>query len=321
MDSAAWGDEIGFDGPGVDLRCGGLDWHGRKNKGAAGVVYFALERADLVSRRLQAHGERMGLDNLPIAVVGSTIDLMQVSTVQTVIATIRTAEADFGCGVGLVIFDTFAKLIAAGGGDEDKARDQGKVFSNIQRVKEIVNAHVAIVGHTGKDESRGARGSNAILGDADFMVSISGETIKTASVIKANDAPEGLLFSFKSENHSFGTDEDGDPITVNIVSDDIVEASAGLRAGARWPKGLRLVHDAIVAALVDHGTEHRVAGDGPSVRAVHVTAAREVHKQRYVSNGDGDRNAAERQAWARNLRQAQSNGLISGENDLIWLVG
>jgi len=28
----------------------GLDWHGYRNKGAAGVVYFAIERADLVKR-------------------------------------------------------------------------------------------------------------------------------------------------------------------------------------------------------------------------------------------------------------------------------
>ena len=33
----------------------GMDWHGKRNKGAAGVVYFALERADLVKRRLFAH--------------------------------------------------------------------------------------------------------------------------------------------------------------------------------------------------------------------------------------------------------------------------
>jgi AAA domain len=201
---------------------GGLDWHGKRNKGAAGVVYFALERADLVQRRLQAHQERMNLPSLPIAVVASTIDLMTTATVPMVVATIRAAEAEFGCPAGLLIFDTFAKLIAAGGGDEDKARDQGRVFSNIQRVKEQVHAHVAIVGHTGKDESRGARGSNAILGDADIMVTISGDLTRTATVTKANDMPEGPLFSFKSEMHEFGHDEDGDPITVNIVSDEIV---------------------------------------------------------------------------------------------------
>jgi hypothetical protein len=202
---------------------GGLDWHGKKNKGAAGVVYFALERADLVRRRLQAHRERSCLGDLPIAVVGSTVDLMAPSTVSMVIETLKQAEESFGCSVGLVIFDTFAKLIAAGGGDEDKARDQGRVFSNIQRVKEANDTHVAIVGHTGKDESRGMRGSNAALGDADAMHTISGDTIRTVTVTKANDGPEGPLFSFKSEVHEFGVDEDGDMISVNIVSDEAAE--------------------------------------------------------------------------------------------------
>src|SRR5674476_704730 len=33
----------------------GLDWHGFRNKGACGVVYFAIEREDLVRRRMLAH--------------------------------------------------------------------------------------------------------------------------------------------------------------------------------------------------------------------------------------------------------------------------
>jgi RecA-family ATPase len=202
----------------------GTDWLGKRNKGAVGVAYFALERSDLVLRRLQAHRARCGLNRLPIAVVSSTVNLMTPKTVATVVATIREAEIFFDFPIGLVIFDTFAKLISAGGGDEDKARDQGAVFANIQRVKERADVHVALVGHTGKDESRGARGSNAILADADVMVTISGDHIRTATITKANELPEGPLFSFRSELHEFGTDADGDPIAVNIVSDDECEA-------------------------------------------------------------------------------------------------
>jgi hypothetical protein len=108
------------------------------------------------------------------------------------------------------IFDTFAKLIAFGGGDEDKAKDQGAVFANIQLIKNEIDAHIALIGHTGKDEKRGSRGSNAILGDVDLMINITGDGIKTAKITKANDGPEGLLFSFKSEVHELGIDEDGD---------------------------------------------------------------------------------------------------------------
>jgi hypothetical protein len=203
----------------------GTDWHGRKVKKPAGVVYFALERSDLVRRRIMAHTARLGLaegENLPIALVSQLVDLMNPASVPLVCNTIEAAGHCFNqsCGVGLIIFDTFAKLIAAGGGDENTAKDQGRLFANLQRIKDRTPAHVALVGHTGKDVERGARGSNAFLGDVDVMVTISGNEIKTATVTKANDMPEGPLFSFKSEVHEFGTDEDGDPITVNIVSSE-----------------------------------------------------------------------------------------------------
>jgi hypothetical protein len=303
----------------------GADWHGKRNKGAAGVVYFALERSDLVRHRLQAHRERLGLKSLPIAVVSATTNLMKFATVPMIVQTIRKAETCFGCSVGLVIFDTFAKLIAAGGGDEDKAKDQGCVFANVQRVKSETDVHVALVGHTGKDETRGSRGSNAILGDVDLMVTLSGDTIRTATVTKANDSPEGPLFSFKSDIHEFGTDEDGDTISVNVVSDEIVAISQSEKKHRdRWPKGLKLVHEAITAALIDGGIDHKVSGNGPSVRAVQVQAARTIHAQRYVSTGDGDPKEAERKAWGRNFKAARSADLIGGETtagqELIWII-
>jgi RecA-family ATPase len=161
----------------------GLDWRGKKNKGAAGVVYFALERADLVRRRLRAHRLRDKLEALPIALVTSMLDLMNPKSVEQVVATISNAQDQFKLPAGLVIFDTFAKLIAAGGGDENLARDQGRVFANIQRIKDKVDVHIALVGHTGKDETRGMRGSNAALGDSDEMVKIQGDHVRTATVL------------------------------------------------------------------------------------------------------------------------------------------
>src|SRR5258708_7022474 len=145
----------------------GIDWFGLRSKEAAGVLYFAIERADLVRRRLRAHGIRQNLKGLPIAVVSSTIDLTTPGAFKKVVTTIREAEASLGVPIGLVVVDTFAKLIAAAGGDENSAKDQGAVFANVQRVKNATDTHVALGGHTGQDENNGARGSNAILGDAD----------------------------------------------------------------------------------------------------------------------------------------------------------
>ncbi len=229
----------------------GDDWHGHRNKGATGVVYFALERADLVRRRILAHVARLGRRPPPIVVVGDMIDPRNAKRIA---ATIQEAENALEAEIGLAVFDTFAKLIAAAGGNENDAKDQGMVFANLQRVKNVTGVHVAIIGHTGKDVSRGMRGSNAALGDVDVMVEVAGDIVRTATVTKANDAPEGPLFSFKSDVHEFGTDEDGDPITVNVVSSDACETDSAPKT--REPKlstnqrvMFRLLHDAGSAGM------------------------------------------------------------------------
>jgi hypothetical protein len=143
----------------------------------------------------------------------------------------------------------------------------------VQRVKNATGVHVALIGHTGKDESRGARGSNAQVGDVDLMVSISGDEIKTVTVTKANDAPEGPLFSFKSEVHDFGTDEDGDPITVNVVSSDAISQSEGKPRDPKLTKNQQtlfgMLHVAGSAGLTleDWNNQARDAGIGVKRKA------------------------------------------------------
>jgi AAA domain len=142
----------------------GQDWCGKRNKGKCAVIYFALERADLVKRRLRAYADEDGLVDLPIVVVGQTINFMDGNVAEEIIATIDEVERRFGIKVGLLIVDTLAKAIAAGGGDENTAKDQGKVYANLDRVKERRSVHVAIACHPGKDASKGPRGSSASTG-------------------------------------------------------------------------------------------------------------------------------------------------------------
>jgi hypothetical protein len=251
----------------------GIDWHGYRNKGAAGVVYFAIERADLVARRMLAHGRLLGLKDLPIAISNEIIDMTKPDAFEKAADTVRDAERAFGIPTGMVTIDTFAKLIAAAGGDENSAKDQGAVFANLQRLKNATDTHLALVGHTGKDESRGARGSNAILGDVDMMVTLSGDEIRTATVTKANDSPEGPLFSFKSENHEFGHDEDGDPITVNIISGETVDAVQSATHGPILTKNQQTLFAMLHAAgstgltLEEWNNQARDAGIGAKRKA------------------------------------------------------
>jgi hypothetical protein len=99
------------------------------------------------------------------------------------------------------------------------------VLANLRRIEERTDVHVAVVGHTGKDESKGHRGSSAHKGDCDLMVQISKSgSVMTATIVKANDQPEGVLTHYKVEIAEMDSDEDGDPIITTIVSDALADA-------------------------------------------------------------------------------------------------
>lgn len=205
----------------------GKDWRGHVAPERCGAVIFALERADLYRRRLNAYQLRDGYKGLPIAVVGRVIDLLDPRCIEIIVETVREAEHHFGCAVGLVAFDTYSKGIAAGGGDENSAKDQNWVAANLRCIQERIDVHITCVGHTGKDESRGARGSNAHLGDVDVMIQITGDNkANTAKVTNANDQPERVIAQFRLELVETGkTDENGEAETTSIIATETVSSA------------------------------------------------------------------------------------------------
>lgn len=222
----------------------GIDWRGHRIKTRCGVVYFAFERSGQAKRRLAAYRKRDDLHGLPIAVVPRLVDLLNPQCVDLIVGTVERAAEAFGVSVGLIVLDTYNKGIAAGGGDENAAKDQNQAAAHLRLIHERLDVHIAGIGHTGKDTTRGERGSNAREGDVDLAVQIAGDAVKTATVAKANDQEEGDLVSFKGEVVHLGRDEDGDPITAFIVSRAaaVKEAKGGSKLSDREALAMRALH-------------------------------------------------------------------------------
>jgi hypothetical protein len=293
---------------------GGKDWRGYRTKSACGVLYLALERADLIKRRLFAHRLRDELPDLPIAVGGHIIDLMSRNCVGIILAAIKQAEQHFGGEVGLVIIDTYPKGIAAGGGDENQAKDQNIVLANLRRILDQANIHIAGIGHTGKDESRGERGSNARLADVDVFVQVAGDTVKTATVKKANDQPEGTLTSFRLEPIDFGTDEDGDPLRTFILAKEIVEGALTERPLSDQQ---RLALEALAEAILAHGSELPAVDGLP--RGLKAVSAEQWRGELYRRNVL-DQTAKNPRARFSELRlRLAAKKLIGTRDELVWL--
>lgn len=297
------------------------DWRGHKAKEACGVVFLALERADLCKRRLRAYAKRDGLRGLPIAVCGGVIDLRASACVGDIVDVVRKAELQFGCGVGLIIIDTFNKGIAAGGGDEDKARDQNQVAANLRKVQGLLDAHIALVGHTGKNEDRGARGSNALLGDVDVMVQISGDGTKSADVTKGNDQPERALAQFRLQVVDLGVDEDGEKITTALVS---VEHEACVTTDRRkskrdkLPPKSRAGLDALFELVADGEVTPRPDDVHVPVAVTCVTLAK--WKERLQKLAIIDAKSGYREQFKRIHVTLKNQGMVGIWDDVAWPV-
>jgi hypothetical protein len=302
----------------ISVHCAAkIDWRGHKAKEACGVVILALERGDLFKRRLRVYYQRDGLHGLPIAVADAVIDLLNPSCVGLIIATVHEAERQFGIDVGLIVIDTYAKGIAANGGDEDKARDQNRAAANLRNVHARIDVHIALVGHTGKDETRGARGSNAHVGDVDVMVQISGDGTKVAEVIKGNDQPERTLAQFRLEAFELGRDEDDDPNTTSIVSTETVEGTFTKRPVKKGPNDRqKLALAALAETILNHGKPTPVSfGLATGVHAAPI----EDWRTEIVARGIVDKAGKNPRTDFSRLKEAlAAKGYIGERDDLVW---
>ena len=69
--------------------------------------------------------------------------------------------------LALIIIDTLARHHT---GDENSATEMSSFIGNLDQLREEFNAAVVVVHHSGKDPSRGARGSSAFRAALDHEI-------------------------------------------------------------------------------------------------------------------------------------------------------
>lgn len=226
-------------------------WRDRRTKRGR-VVYIAAEGALGMKRRIKAARARYALgpaERVQFQLLADVVSLDPESG--DVREFIRAMRASGGEGVALVIIDTLAQSMT---GDENTSRDMMAVVKAAREIQAELGAAVLIVHHSGKDVSRGARGSISLKGAADteIEVSQSGGGLCTVRTTKQKEGITGEEWMHRLEVVELGTDEDGDPITTAIVkplgadqaATEIAEASGSPKIGEREASIVRAMLDA-----------------------------------------------------------------------------
>lgn len=193
---------------GMDIARGEA-WRGHTTKQGA-VVYVCAEGADDFAKRVTAYTKHHNTGALPFEVIDAAPNLMVKADVEALTAELMRAP------VGIMFLDTLACMSV--GGDENTAKDMAILIDHCKLISRMTGALVVLVHHTGKDESKGARGSSSLYGAMDTVIEISrAGDVRTAKVTKQKGGPDGQEFGFKLLTVSVGVDEDGDDISSCVV--------------------------------------------------------------------------------------------------------
>ena len=275
------------------------------------VVYVAGEGVGGLKKRISAwHNHKKLPTRAPFIVVPASVDLMDIYNTQDLHTTIRAASKG---PVRLVIFDTLARSMT---GDENSSQDIGQAVRAMDQVRESFDCAVMAIHHSGKDSSRGARGSSAILGavDASMRIERVGETI-SLTVEKQKDA-EMLAPMWMN---SVAVDISGDALGLDTETSLVLErteqgpkekTSQGLRPAQR------LVLDALAEALLKNGERSPGGENYPSgVNVVSEAAWRQIALAQTISTGNPD---AERKAFARAADALIQRKIVGKWGNLVW---
>jgi AAA domain/Bifunctional DNA primase/polymerase, N-terminal len=192
----------------------GEDWREHRVQQGS-VVYIIAEGQHGFRNRLVAYQEHHGisLSSVPFGVIADAPNFLEADQMRAVLKQIRAFDEH----PKVIVVDTLAQVLS--GGNENDAKDMGKLLAHCRTLHKHTGSLVVLIHHTGKDDSRGARGHSSLRGAADAMFKVTDfHGNRNAFVDKLKDAEDQFDLDFVLETVKIGEDDDGDDITSCVVT-------------------------------------------------------------------------------------------------------
>lgn len=298
----------------------GADWHGHRVPGGekklGPVLYIAAEGGSGIFNRVEAmRRESPALvqrieDNGDFVLVSAPLDLCTSNDAEHLLTAIREGMDRMPC---LIVVDTLARTM--GNGDENQAKDMGLFVRNIDLLRASTGAHVMVIHHSGKDASKGARGSGSLRAAADTEIELTrADDVVMAEAKKQRDMPCDGVFAYRLKNVFLGIDDDGDKITSAVVEQtDVQRTSKRDRLSGRAQVAL----SALQEALRDRGRVMHSA-DFPSVPVVELDVWQSYCDR--VGLTDSDKPDTKARTFRRHRDVLMDKNRIRIFDGLVWIA-
>lgn len=193
----------------------GKPWRGRDVKQGC-VLYVSVEGPNGTARRAKAWRAYHGVaddEKLPLAFIRVDVDLFNdKKAAQAIVEAVGLLEAMTNLPCRAVAIDTVNAVTP--GMDENSSADVGVFLRNLRTILAKTRAAVLPVHHTGKDESRGMRGSNALLAKAETTLLVAEGLITT---MKMRDGQRGQRFPFEIKIVNLWENDKGKPVGAPVA--------------------------------------------------------------------------------------------------------
>lgn len=296
----------------LDLDGNNRDWHGIRVKRGS-VVYVAGEGGSGINNRIEAiRRERPhlteDLDGTDFILMKTALDLCGATDAAALCEAFK--DHDY---VDLIVIDTLA--MAFGGGDENTAQDMGRFVQNCRQIREATGAHVMVIHHSGKDASKGARGSGSLRAAADTEIELTREgDVIVATQRKQRDMPADKSFAYTLRSVFIGDDEDGEKVFSTVVEPTEAPAKRAPRL-----KGQALIAmQAFGDAVKDHGVTKGGENFPTNRKCVSLDHWRETCDRHQLSSGEGD--SSKRTAFHKAWKGLQEREVIRVLDGYAWRV-
>ena len=164
------------------------------------------------------------------------------------------------------------------------------------------------------------RGHGALLGALDTTVHVArGDTLRTATVVKANDAEEGEQIAFTLKSVVIGHDVDQQETSAPVVIPAEGATRQAVKSG-RLPKAAQTALRALTEAIYDQGSTAPASNHiPPAAKVVSMSVWRQQSYRRGISTSEGDR--ARQQAFKRASEHLIGINRVGVWDDQVWLIG
>ena len=273
----------------------GREWFGRRVTRCA-VLHVAAERLAVVKRRYAAWRLHHRVDDLPLAVLGGSINLCSsFDDAKQIIDACHRLEDLKAFSVGFIGIETVNRVLA--GGSENDPRDMGALVDKVAFIQQETGATLELVHHVPQDGVQRLRGHGALLGacDTTLCVSGSGLSVRTCTLDKSNDAIEGAKVSFEFHTIELSRDEETGlvttaPVILPAETTAVPSGPRGPQLTANQQSMLNILDDAAPSGLTIEEWNERARAEGIGVkRRVTLLDLRKNLKDRGLVHSYADR--------------------------------